>query len=163
MTGKGIKGRLPDRTIEFVAEDKRFSVFVIEVKTEKNAGKNEYFVKLASLMQDMLDDAVTNGISDYFVTGMLLEGPRCKIYRMNIPIKKLYCMDKISTFSLPDRHDPELAIKIEKLVMSMYQCRQLLDLGISLLHQSSSSAEYPPEDYLVDSYPSPPRHDDFYH
>lgn len=84
---RGIKGRAPDRTIEFKVENNPFSVFVL-VKIKKNASKNEDFVKLASLMKDILDEALIKGLISYFVAGMSIEGLLCKLYSINMPVKK---------------------------------------------------------------------------
>ncbi|CAO3695418.1 unnamed protein product [Rhizopus stolonifer] len=72
---KGIRGRAPDRTIEFqMSEKKTFSVLVAEIKIKENSRKNPDFVKLATLMKDILDFAVMKGIRNYFTTGILVAG-----------------------------------------------------------------------------------------
>ncbi|KAG0736348.1 hypothetical protein G6F57_011073 [Rhizopus arrhizus] len=68
---KGIRGRAPDRTIEFqMSEKKTFSVLVAEIKIKEDSYKNPEFVKLATLMKDILDFAMMEGIRNYFTTAM---------------------------------------------------------------------------------------------
>ncbi|KAI9483296.1 MAG: hypothetical protein EXX96DRAFT_594137 [Benjaminiella poitrasii] len=52
---KGIRGRAPDRTIKFQMSEKK---------------TNPDFVKLATLIKDILDFAVMEGIRNYFTTAM---------------------------------------------------------------------------------------------
>ncbi|KAG1454194.1 hypothetical protein G6F55_007735 [Rhizopus delemar] len=81
---KGIRGRAPDRTIEFqMSEKKTFSVLVAEIKIKENSCKNPDFVKLATLMKDILDFVVMEGIRNYFTTGILMAGSSCKIIKFD--------------------------------------------------------------------------------
>ncbi|KAG1525092.1 hypothetical protein G6F52_003627 [Rhizopus delemar] len=158
---KGIRGRAPDRTIEFqISEKKTFSVLVAEIKIKENSCKNPDFVKLATLMKDILDFAVMEGIRNYFTRGILVAGSSCKIFKLHMPIKKMYCMTEVASFHLPDGiNDIHFHEKIQKTIIAMSQCRLMIDSSILLLQSPDIS---PCENITVDSYPSPAHHNTYY-
>ncbi|KAG1137194.1 hypothetical protein G6F37_011406 [Rhizopus arrhizus] len=158
---KGIRGRAPDRTIEFqMSEKKAFSVLVAEIKIKEDSYKNPDFVKLATLMKDILDFAMMEGIRNYFTTGILVAGSSCKIFRLHMPIKKMYCMTEVASFHLPHGiNDVHFHEKIQKTIIPMSQCRLMIDSSILLLQSSDTSSR---ENIIVDSYPSPAHHNTYY-
>lgn len=163
LSEKGIKGRAPDRTIVYDHPNgKKFSIFVVEAKTSKSSKENPDLVKLATVMKDILDFAITKGVSSHHAVGLLVEGPSCKLYKLNMPINRLYCLQEISCFSVPDNmSDNSLQLKIEQLIISMIQCQQLVDYAIINL-QNDQNSTVPAVDQIVDSCPSPAYHFSFY-
>lgn len=93
---RGIQGRAADRAIKLRVGDEHF---FIEVKTEVNANNNEDFAKLATMMKDVFDFATTRKTCDQFTTGLLMEGSSCRIYKLQMPIKKMYCLEGVSSIT----------------------------------------------------------------
>lgn len=55
---KGIRGRAPDQTMELkISQEQVFSVFFAEFKTAERAAQNPDFVKLGTLIKDIVDFA----------------------------------------------------------------------------------------------------------
>lgn len=138
---------------------------MVEVKTAKSSLKNPDQVKLASMLKDMLDHALMKGVVDYTPVGILITGSVCKVYKLSMPVSRMYCYTEISSFQLPnDINDAKLKDKIEMLVSSMHQCRQMVDESISCLriHDMNEQSTTTNDNRVVDSYPSPPQHYAFY-
>lgn len=134
-------------------------MLVSEIKTESNAKKNPDFIKLATLLKNILDFALNEGLGNHTSIGLLIEGASCKLYRLHMPFSKLYCMTEILSFNLPENvEDIFLNEKMEKLLVSILQCRKLIELAITSLHTMSSSPVSSEATTTVDSYFSPPKH-----
>lgn len=121
---RNIRGRAPDRAIGFqMLSNERFTVLVAEVKITVNAARSPDFVKLITLMKDVLDFASNKGVTNYFSIGLLIAGASCKIYKLHMPINRMYCMTEISTFHLPSNVDDVLLKnKLQNTIVSMLQC-----------------------------------------
>ncbi|KAL9545241.1 hypothetical protein MBANPS3_007242 [Mucor bainieri] len=89
-----VTARKPDRSIDIEAADKRkYNVYFMEIKTASKSKHRPDLVKLATMMKDSCDFALSYGKDRhaYFSVGMLQEGAKCSLYIMNSPSKFFPC------------------------------------------------------------------------
>ncbi|GAA5812833.1 hypothetical protein MFLAVUS_006292 [Mucor flavus] len=158
---KGWKGRAPDRSLELQFDKKlSYHVFLCEVKTGSSSRKHPDLAKLGTMLKDLIDFAIENGAeSGYYVTGLLVEGLACTLYKVSKPAPKLYHMESIHSFNLPVKVSEleKLDSVLEFLMLSKYMinvsCRQLM---------AADKANMKEQDSVVNTNYSPSIYADYY-
>lgn len=62
LDAKGIRGRIPDRSLEYVKSTLKQHILVCEVKPEGTSKERPDLVKLGSILKDLLDHALAKGV-----------------------------------------------------------------------------------------------------
>lgn len=97
-------GRKPDRIIQFEdVHGESFTILMTEIKTQNRSKNYPDLVKLATMMKDSLDHALTKKLDreKLYSTGLLQEGPLTSLFIMNSPCDFFYVMYLVDEFQLP--------------------------------------------------------------
>lgn len=137
-----IKGNAPDRSLTITRNDQEFTVLIAEVKTGESSKQRPDFLKLATMMKDVVDFAFTKGVREYHSTGVLVTGDSCSIYQLYMPLEKLYCLKEIGKFNFPGlpNNAPFSGVQLEKIVSSMLFCRQSVTDALGLMANLAESS-----------------------
>lgn len=161
MNGSRAIGRKPDRCIEVLAMGSSHHVFLMEIKTAKKSTNRPDLVKIASMMKDCLDAALSKGYNrnQLATIGLLQEGRKTTILSLITPSNSFNCFTPLSSFTLPaDIYDMDT---LKKAVEGLHQCRSFLKYAVAYIRQPISHEITMPYEYRV-SIKSPKRHAKYY-
>lgn len=136
-------------------------VFLMEIKTAKKSTNRPDLVKIASMMKDCLDAALSKGYNRnrLAIVGLLQEGRKTTILSLTTPSNSFYCFTPLPSFTLPaDIYDMDT---LKKAVEGLHQCRSFLKYAVAYIRQPISHEITMPYEYRV-SIKSPKRHAKYY-
>lgn len=165
---RGSHGRVPDLSLSVTVNGLKVTLFLCEIKSpsfmKTTKEEDPGFIKLANEMKDELDlmmrQVENNNVA---IFGLLVQGYKCRLFRMDLQYHKLYRLIIASQFYLPrNRHDLDclsgcvealssLKINLRNSISSTLKL--FFDRNVSSAPSSSSSLE--PENNPLESYHSP--------